>query len=88
MDGRREGGPQPRVTRDQVSSSDYPRLGVAPLTPAGRRATRAGLTRCLVHAFDALRLREALVPTRATPGLWAGLDAYGLTQAPAPPSLS
>jgi hypothetical protein len=28
--------------------------------------------------YDSLSLRERLLPSRATPGLWQGIDGYGL----------
>jgi len=41
---------------------------------AETRAARRAVTLELLHAFDVLTLRCALLPTRATPGLWAGID--------------
>ena len=50
---------------------------------AETRTCRKALGRSLLHALDALRLREALLPSRNTPGLWAGLDGYGVGAADA-----
>lgn len=45
------------------------------------RRVRQEACRSLLHSHTALALREALLPSRSTPGLWQSIDQCGLAAA-------
>ena len=97
MDGPRQhepfpsghGGSLPSILFAQTLSESsrvvtYPLSYISspfPPTPVKVLRVRKEACRILLHGHNALALREALLPSRSTPGLWQSIDQTGLAAA-------